>query len=250
MTSSDMDKEGLNLLPIFDGKPKDWPAWRERFESILDINDMLDVLLPGAARPTNAGAEQRKWDKTNRNIYARLILRTAGTPLGLVKQHKAERDGLEAWKALLAKYEQKGEVKMSSLHEQLINTSMKASEDPESYFLKLEEIREKLKELDVTIEDNTLKGIATARMPSEYAPLRTVVDTIKDLSYDGLKEHVKAFYDRNIDGQWKPADAEDALITQHKLKCVRCDKFGHVKHECPNLFNGKCFRCGKTGHKK
>jgi hypothetical protein len=223
-------------INIFDGSQMKWYEWREQFEAVMAINRMLDILLPDKSRPAEGEALQRTWDDSNIGVYSRLILYTKGTPLGIVKKHRATRDGSAAWKALVAKYEARGEVTMSALHEELISNPMSGSDDPEGYFLRIEELRERLGSLSVTIEDQTLKGIATARMPKEYANLRTVLDTIKDLTYDGLKEHVKAYHDRNIAGKARSDDSAFAVSEQQRMqfrgKCWRCKKFGHRKEDC------------------
>ena len=50
----DVLKGGLNdnkLLKIFNGRQEDWPIWKEKFEAIMDMAGVLDVLLPGNTRP-------------------------------------------------------------------------------------------------------------------------------------------------------------------------------------------------------
>lgn len=230
-----LDNGGLNgskLLKIFNGRQEDWAMWREKFEAMLDMVEVLDVLLPGTAKPTG-GDDLVKWNKSSRSVYSRLVLYTSGTPLGIVKQHHKDRDGVKAWTALVDKYEQKGEVKISALHEQLITAVMYNGEDPEEFFLRLEELQRQLKELNVTVEDSMLKGIVTAKMPEEYMSLRAVIDTMPDLKYDGLKNHMRAFYMRN-------KMSLDHIVQERAMVAVRAN----------GRFNGQCFKCGRHGHKK
>ena len=250
----DVLKGGLNdnkLLKIFNGRQEDWPIWKEKFEAIMDMAGVLDVLLPGNTRP-DGGEERVKWDSSSRSVYGRLVLFTSGTPLGLVKQHRRERDGVRAWAALVDKYEQKGEVRMSALHNELINGEMLHHKDPEEYFLRLEELQDQLKDLNVTVDNAMLKGIVTAKMPPSYDPLRAVIDTMKSLEYEELKGHVRAYYARNIANDVDSGKHEKALLAHFSGNCFRCGGRGHKKHECPDDDNRdtgklKCDYCGKTG---
>lgn len=147
---------------------------------------------------------------------------------------------------------------MSALHAELINGAMSDREDPEAYFLRMEELQRQLKELGVTVEEATLKGIAAAKMPARYGPLRAVLDTMKDLKYDDFKQHVRAYYIRNIKGARVETDEDAALITTEnghyrgKPKCQECGKLGHIKKYCWQLNGGgdgrKCWECGQPGH--
>ena len=165
-------------------------------------------------------------------MYSFLILLTKGTPQGVVKKFRTTMSGVEAWRALIEKYEQKGEVRVSALHNQLINSSMDGGEDPEAFFLRIEDLRQRLKDIEVDISDATLKAIATSKLPSVYEPLRAVLDTMKNLTYDDLKDHVKAFYERKI---------ASGDITDHPERAFHANS--------TKRFNGTCYNCGMTGHK-
>jgi hypothetical protein len=144
---------------------------------------------------------------------------------------------------------------MSALHQELITREMSDFKDPEEYFLRLEELQQQLKELKVTVEDATLKGIVTAKMPQRYQPLRAVIDTMGDVSYDKLKEHVRAFYVRNIMGAADTEKGEERAFTAaFKGKCFGCGEKGHKASVCKKKNGGgqkqgiKCYVCGVTGH--
>jgi len=231
---------------------------------VMDLNGLGQVLDVNAVRP-DTDAKQKVWDKCSREVYSRLILTTSGVPQGIVKKHRGKagdeawklKNGHEAWKELVTKYEQKGEVKMTALHHELLHGEMRSHEDPEKYFLRLEEIRCQLQELQVVIDDNILKGIVTSKMPAEYNPLLAVIDTKKGLKYDELKDWVRDYYLRAIAGS-KDMDSENddaCAFYAFNGRCHKCGQRGHRKSACKNeRVNWKkniiCHGCGKPGHFK
>ena len=253
------EKSGLPRVNIFEGKGAHYDDWKERFSALMAIHKMHDILDVTKSRPTTSDAAKAAWDSMSNLVYARLILYTAGTAQGVVKKYRSTRDGAAAWRALIEKYEQKGEVKMATLHSELINAEMVPLEDPEAYFLKLEDLQLRLKELNVVVEDATLKGIVTAKLSDDYAPLRTVIDTMPNVTYDGLKDHVRNYYVRSIaaraaENEKNMAKAQ-ALMAKSKnfgSPCYSCGERGHRMSECRSKYGGrdmkKCYVCDKIGH--
>jgi hypothetical protein len=148
---------------------------------------------------------------------------------------------------------------MAVLHAELINSTMPESQDPEPYFLRLEELQEQLGELKVVVADATLKGIVMARLPERYAPIQAVLETMKDLEYGDLKEHLLAFHARS-DARypWKDPEAAYSAVA-FRGRCHECGKQGHRAAACPKRAGtgggGQsrrrqiiCWECGKPGH--
>jgi len=128
---------------------------------------------------------------------------------------------------------------------------MSGGKDPEEYFIKLEELQQELKDLKVTIENDTLKGIVMAKLPMSYEPLRAVLDTMGDLDYDKVKQHVRGFYQRNLHASDEISSDQQALSAHFNGTCYKCDERGHKSFKCLEK-RGKisCEHCGKTGHLK
>jgi len=132
-------------------------------------------------------------------------------------------------------------------------------EDPEAFFLKLEDLQLRLKELNVVVADATLKGIVTAKLSDDYAPLRTVIDTMPNVIYDDLKDHVRNYYVRNIAARAaeneKNMAKTQALMAKSKnfgSRCYSGGERGHRMSDCRNKNGGsdmrKCYACDKIGH--
>ena len=239
---------GWSRVEKFKGDPNKWPDWKENFIAVATVLGCAIVFKKDATRPAGNGADAKAWDKSNEEGWSRLFLSTEGAAKGIVKKHGAAKDGQAAMKALEGKYEQKGEARISALHDQLINTDFHFMDDPEEYFLRLEEIQLRLGELDVTITDATLKGIALSNMPQQYDALRIVLDTMSDVTYDKMKEHARAYYLRNISPN-KPEEKPTALLTTSKPfkgTCHNCGVVGHRVSSCREP--RKCYRCKKPGH--
>jgi len=252
-----VDKTAGMKLEVFSGKQAEWSDWRERFEAVMAINKMLDVLVLDNSPPEDP-AKRKEWDEMSAGAYSRLVLFTTSTPLGLVKKYRSTRDGAGAWRAMVDKYELKGEVRISFLHDQLFNSVMSPSADPEVFFLQVEELQQRLGELQVIIVDATLKSITISKLPPIYEPLRAVIDTIENLSYEKLKDHVRGFYDRNIAGKEEKSEGENHALNTNSTggfrgRCYKCGIVGHTENVCrrPRRAGSdprKCHGCGKSGH--
>jgi hypothetical protein len=256
------ESEKTARLKPFRGEHAEWFDWREKFEALLDNNDLLDTLLE--QRPTDVSA-QVTWDKGSRKIYSKLVLLTEGTAAGIVGQFKTpRRDGVAAWKALIDKFERKGAAQRAALCTELFNSSLGEAEDPDAYFVRIERLQERLKTQGFEITDTVLQGMVLAKLPPNYATLRAIVDTEDDLDYPTFKARVRAFYSRGVTGKQEDCDAK-ALMGKHKKKvrCWNCGSSGHVRSNCPKPRDDtsetddddesrvvKCSKCGKAGHSK
>jgi len=248
----DMERSGMRLK-VFKGDPNEWLSWRAKFEAMVDADGLLDFMLSEAeAIKTGSIVEgDVAWRKKNQKLYCKLVICTEGAPNGVVEQQKESRSGLAAWSALIKKYEVKGNVQKAALLDRLLRDVLSNREDPDVYFIRVEQLQRQLKAMEVDVTDSMMMVIVMSKMSESYAGLRTVLDTVGDLTYDKLKEQMRVYYGRmNSTSQSSPQDS--ALMTNFKGNCRRCGKYGHREAHCRNSDGFKkeivCFLCGKRGH--
>ena len=123
--------------------------------------------------------------------------------------------------------------------------------------------------MNAAVDDTMMLGIAMRKMPSRYSVLMTILCNQDDLTYDHLKDRVRASYQRDkAHGHVE----ERALLASFSGTCFKCGAYGHRKSECPlKSGNGsygadrgsqgsqdsrshdqklKCRHCKKLGHVK
>lgn len=239
---------------------------------MLEASDLCDFLLKGEEKPVAAGDAQDKWVTSNHKIFARLVQYTEDAPYDMVTQFVEERDGMKAWKGLVAKYELKGNVQKAVLQKELHNVAMAEGDDPDVFFGKLETIRRQLKNLKVEVDESSMIGAVMGNLPFSYESLLSVVEGDEDLSYEDLKKRIRVFHLRHA----RSAKGEEsALMTTFDGKCHGCGAYGHKKSDCPRRTDKgssgsrdgggggghagrgggggkkiKCHHCNKLGHIK
>ena len=193
-----MDTDKITLkIRRFTGKREEWPEWKLKFQAVLEGADLLDTLL--SSEPIDAdtdAAEDRetaaKWRKKDRKIYFQLILYTTEAAGNLVEQFEDICSGKMAWEALKNKYEHQGTVGKVDLHKELMESSMGEAEDPDSFFIKIEGIQKRLKALGQVISEDMVQGMILSKLPSNYNTLTTIMEADDDLTYESMKNQVRA----------------------------------------------------------
>jgi len=201
--------------------------------------------MKGSFKPQ--GRPRRFGIKRNRSIYNRLSFFTDGSPGSCVAQFEATRDGREAWRRLVNKYEHDGTMGKVQLQAQLIESKMADNEDPEAFFQKGERIQARLVELgEARVPDSMMLGIAVKNLPIAYRPLVDILDTIENLTYEMFKARVSTFYRRNILGYQDESKggnqkAFSSVIPGGQPKrnkdpkprrCYGCNETGHLIKDC------------------
>lgn len=180
------------------------------------------------------------WQLRSATIYARLALYLEGTAAMVIAGFQDEMNGVEAWTALVTRYEHRGTFGKAFLHSKLLKTKFEEKGDPDKYFGILESCQTRLGELQHEITDDMLLGIALSALPSSYKPLISVLDTLPELTYDQLKGHVRSFYQRSILHQESATDAANSKAlfvkssdSKGKRACFGCGSEEHFVAECP-----------------
>ena len=252
----------FSKMAVFSGKLDQWHSWKRRLLVVLDSSDLLDGL--SEERPADApdGAEQAvvqaraeaqlAWDKRNQTIYNRIPFLTDGSAGSVVAQLEGTRNGREAWRRLLNKYEHAGSMGKAAIQSELIQATMEEAEDPDLYFHRIERLQTRLVELGrEQVPDSMMLGIASRNLPTSYKPLIDILNTDDDLTYDTFKARMSTFHRRNImglngdakggnpkafpsmiSGQSKPSSGSKERKQRKKGKCNRCGELGHFIKDC------------------
>jgi len=241
-----MDTDKITLkIRRFTGKREEWPEWKLKFQAVLEGADLLDTLL--SSEPVDAdtdAAEDReaaaKWRKKDRKIYFQLILYTTEAAGNLVEQFEDVCSGKMAWEALKTKYEHQGTVGKVDPHKELMESSMGEAEDPDSFFIKIEGIQKRLKALGQVISEEMVQGMILSKLPSNYNTLTTIMEADDDLTYESMKNQVRAYWKRRIkdvDSSNQDEDAVKAMAADgghsRQRLCFGCGSPGHVLPNCP-----------------
>lgn len=275
------DKISLKIRR-FTGKAEEWPEWKLKFKAVLEVGDLLDNLMT-TEEPSEFNAKAlAAWKKTDRKVFFQLVLYTSEAAGNLVEQFEESCSGREAWEALIAKFEHKGAAGKVDLHRELMRSVMGEREDPDTFLVRIETIRRKLKVLKHVIPDDMLMGMILSKLPSNYETLVTIMEADEGLEYEDMKDQMRAFWKRRVrdsDAEEAEEDAAKALTAamigkkMDQRLCFGCGLAGHIKVNCPqnNLqrngkngwrangkngsrgnnrpFEGKCHKCHGQGHR-
>ena len=113
------------------------------------IFDDASVTIPTAADLLlqSATEEQKKVYKKNVEAYDQILMGCSGVPLGLVK--RANGNARQAIENLDMKYAKRTAADLTELLNEFTNCKLESSEDdPDKWFLKLDGINEKLREIN------------------------------------------------------------------------------------------------------
>eukprot|EP00952_Eustigmatos_sp_NYUAD-ZCMA_P013331 52937-Eustigmatos_ZCMA.PRE.1 len=142
------------------------------------------------------------------------------------------RDGVAAWRGLVVKYERQGTLARVMLCKQLIQLHMSTGTDPDFFIGETEELARRLGAMDQQISELLLMGLVLAKLPAEYDPLLTVLETDDELTYDVVKRRVRAYF--SSPQMQRHEIPEKALIAHIDGDCYGCGVYGHPEWDCPN----------------
>ena len=162
-----------------------------------------------------------------------------------MEQFEDECSGQLAWKALIDKYEQKGAVAAVDLHRDLMKCRLGETEDPDSFFVRIESLQRRLKALGQSVTDEMLAAMILSKLPSNYDTLGAILESGNNgdaFKYDQMKERIRAYFNRRIidsvgedgDNGGKALLATDATRGKDQRPvCFGCGEPGHIKFNCP-----------------
>ena len=202
-----------------------------------------DTAAVKAQKTTALRRAMTKWDASQEELYYALLSCTEGSAQITVRLNYGQ--GYKAWKALMDKYESRGNARRDHLRSQLYGAVLDSTKDPTVYFDHIDLLRMQLADLDEPIEDYVLAGQTMHQLEksdaySDLIPTLNGLQLDDKLPYHMLVKHVKAFYDRmskrgNSDlGKKKKGTA---LHVKPKPKkeykpCIHCKRTNHTPDRC------------------
>ena len=244
-SSGIVDEERSSLkIKIYTGKVEEWPQWKMKFQAVLNGKSLLANLKSEKPGASAAREVKEAWQKKDQDIFFQLILHTSGAAGSLVEQFEDECSGHLAWKALIEKYEQRGAVAAVDLHRDLMKCRLAETEDPDSFFVRIESLQRRLKALGQTVTDEMLAAMILSKLPSNYDTLGAILESGNNgdaFTYDQMKERIRAYYNRRIvidsagdgDNDGKALMTTDAQGKEQRPLCFGCGEPGHLKFNCP-----------------
>ena len=285
----------------FDGKATTWPSWKEKFLAKAKkkgykkiLQKKVEVIKETETIPDSDPDKNEKLAnrELNENAYADLILSidatkpTGRTVFNLIRNTKSDDypDGnaANAWTALEKKFEPKTAPSKAKLHRLFYKAEMKKDVDPINFITYLEDIRSRLADAGIKMDDEhfilQVLNTVTTGYATEVRLIEEKLDKSETVTIDDLKDRLSLEYERVL--KWKKHEEEDEdesdksdeenekafFSTQFKGRCNYCGKYGHNASRCRqrmrdmdnqdnnNQKNGKsnktCNYCGKYGHKE
>jgi hypothetical protein len=221
----------------------------------------VEVIAPGAT------AEQKALHKANMEAHDQVLMGCTGIPLGLVK--RANGDVRDAIKNLDEKYAQEDASNLIALIQQFTACKLEDTEtDPDGWFLKIDQINNKMKAVGVQYEkkDFELKAHLLGNLPEGYEDVKTKVHgkeseyTVREIEKEISNKWKRDFHtDENTSKKAKNlamtvTGKSGGTYKKFKGKCRSCGKIGHKSADCKSTEKVKtkgtfiCFKCGEQGH--
>ena len=274
-TVENEDSNGISSIKYYsltdENVRKFYDEWRFKTMAIIRKKgwslpfDDPKLPIPLTKPDDKASEEEKNMFKTNAEAYDQVLMGCSGIPLGLVK--RAKGDVRKALTLLDEKYGEEDESNLTELLQEFTGCKLKDTEtDPDSWFLEMDRINNKLKSIDVKYEkkDYEMKAHLLGNLPEGYQDVVTKISgneknmTVTAIEKEIAKKWKRDFYKSEADDSktsknlaltveakkgagWKPTK-------QFKGKCRKCGKQGHKKADCRSNKKGVCFECGKDGH--
>ena len=281
----------VTKLLTFDGTQEGWFYWSDKFLAHAEEKEYEDLLTgkvvaPDASKqldPTVDAAEL-KLRELNRSAFKDLLLcvstktsegKVAYCAVKACKSNKLPKgDAALAWKTLKERYEGKSVPNVISLEEAYGNCKLKGKTHPETWITQMQEMRNRLQGMQVSINDQNFMRHLMTRLPKGYQMQKEfLMDAMEKgtLTVQMIRQRLTRRYEEMYGTGHDPLkegvkedSIEETALMGYKGKCNECGEYGHKARDCPNKkndddgdkkkksgypFKGVCFVCGKKGHK-
>ena len=237
-------------FPRFSGKAEDWPAFRTKAKALLTYKhaDVLNT-VPADAETAASYQAASTW------LFLQLVLSVDGAAAAVVQP--CDGDGAAAWVALHAKYEAVSIARQASLQAQVTNAQLGHDQDPDVFFLQLEESHRQLAAQGITLPEDFLRNVVLEHLPASYAAIQPMLRVTAGLTYSALKDQVRAYHATAA----RPSSSNSMamLAKRADIICTYCKKPGHTRDVCRKRAAGTpptqdqpqqviCHKCRGVGH--
>ncbi|CAI5934392.1 unnamed protein product [Closterium sp. NIES-64] len=215
----------LSAVPIFTGEH--FSSWRFKLKVYMTERNLWGFFDGSASKPTSdaSTAEKEAWVRKDKKAFAFLVSKLSLQLVPIVSPCIDRDDATrEAWKRL------EGEHVSKSLHSKLqarldfFTVRMKDGESMRAYVNRVEELGERLVELDASVEDNDWIMTLLAGLGEAWSTVITVLDGTQDT---WKKEQVVA---RLINEEARRAKLHgDAIGAAHFSRDAKAKGSGHFK---------------------
>lgn len=184
-------------------------TWKIQIEALLIKNDLWNYVNGDIKKPQNA-VEIGAWELLDKKARSDLILSMQPSELKQVRDCVTSND---VWKKLHSIYQSKGPARKANLLKQLFLNKIKTGEDIREHVRKFFDIVDKLKDLEVEINDDLLTIMLLYSLPDNYENFRCAIESRDDLpSPESLKIKIIEEYDSRCTKD--PGQDTNALIAK------------------------------------
>eukprot|EP00904_Undaria_pinnatifida_P010238 jgi/Undpi1/6344/HiC_scaffold_20.g08827.m1 len=114
--------------------------------------------------------------------------------------NRTRKAGVEgsAWKAMTEKYNDHTKDPGQDCHEELVSTKMEPGQDPDDFRFVLNEYRDLLEEIGLTVHNERVDGRILQALPHRHERVRTTSCERRDLEVDDIRHIVHTVYIDNL----------------------------------------------------
>lgn len=192
------------------------------------------------------GPEIAQWDQHNGELFSILLLTTDGAAGSLMTRFDSKSgygaNGQQAWNALVEKYENDSSQRRRTLTRRLDNSAMNPGEDPDIFFVRIDQLIDDLETLGEPITRHRKMDIILSGLSNEYNMVRFQAMKDSKLSLEDLIIMMRNLYVNGLTqsrlaprGSAMYTETSDAVMDTSNKKCHRCGNLGHFKFECHNI---------------
>lgn len=241
-----MDGDLFKINKLTDAES--WSPWKFQVKVLLNASEAFDVVSGDHKRPvlikqqgeTDEQAQQRlevelkAWKKID-CLAQKLIATSVGQqPLMHIMNCNTSN---EMWQKLLNIYEQKTETSVHILQQKFYAFVMDPCDSIASHISKLEDLVQRLKELNEPVSDSMLITKILMTLPSEYGHFHSAWESTATEDRTLQKLTARLMVEETRINQVFESGTNAMTVRKFKSRrpgiCYKCRQYGHWKKDCP-----------------